>query len=131
MQELWFIVGLGFLPFVISVIYRTTTAGSKKIYWFFDIVALVLAYATYFLVETKLSGVLAPKLHAVGVLASVIVGYIAVAIALPLIYSILYSMGTEPPRPVVAAAPAGHGHADHGHGHGHADHGQGHGGALH
>lgn len=131
MGQLWWIVGIGMAPFIISVIYSTTHCGAKKIAWGLDVIAVIIALATFFLAQSKTELPLFHHLGALGVIASCVIGYIAMAIVLPLVYVILYAMPTAAPKHAVAeAAGHGHGHGDHGHGHGHDAHG-GHGHDAH
>jgi hypothetical protein len=135
MQQFWYVIGIAFLPFVISVIFATTHCGSKRIPWILDIVALLIGLGAYFLVESwvRKHAFLSLPFPSIRMIIAALFGYLGAAIALPVIYAILYAMPAQAPRPAVVEGGhgAGHGHgADAGHGHGH-DHGHGGGHAGH
>lgn len=129
MIEFWKLIGTAFLPFVISVIYICTKCGTKRIPWFLDIVAFALSIATFPLLRPIIDEKfhLVANLKSIGMILSCVITYVAIAIELPIVYTILYSMSFPAPKqPVVETAPAhGHGHDAHGHG------GHGHGGGAH
>ena len=107
---------MGMVPFVMSLIVSNTHCGSKKIPWIQDIVAMILTCVVWWLVQSRLEGVLIGALGAsIGTIASCIAGFIAMALAMPAIYMILYAIPANAPRTPVVETPGHGGHGGHAH----------------
>ncbi len=105
MVELWNITGWALVPFVISVLYSTTNCGARKIAWYLDFVAMGAAFVVWYLVKSQIHGPLA-EAKPLMVLVASFIGYIVIAIFLPVLYKILYAG-------LPSAHDAGHGPAHH------------------
>ena len=86
------IFGWALIPFVLSVIFGCTKAGSHRIPWPLDVLALLIGIGSYYLVfrivEPMLWDAIPLEPHW-GTLAALLCGLIGMAVAIPVTYLFL------------------------------------------
>ncbi len=88
------IFGFALIPFILSVIFGCTSCGNRRISWLLDLLAVGVGIGAFVVVqrvaETALWSAFAPLAHHWGSLAAGLIGLVAMAVALPLTYKVLY-----------------------------------------
>jgi hypothetical protein len=92
MGTVWTVVGFALFPFILALVAASThTVGARKIFWAYDILALIVAAAAFMLVRDTLAATLLEGHGAITVLGSTMMALGSMWILYPLTYRVIYS----------------------------------------
>lgn len=93
MDTVWTVAGFALFPFVLALVAASTdTIGKKKIFWGYDVLAMILAAVAFILVRNTLASTVLSDNGALTVLGSTMLALGSMWVLYPLTYRIIYGV---------------------------------------
>jgi hypothetical protein len=93
MDTVWTVAGFALFPFIVALVSASTdTIGRRKIFWAYDVLALIIAAVSFMLVRDTLASTVLSGHGAVTVLASTMLALGSLWVLYPLTYRVIYGL---------------------------------------